>query len=192
MLTASSISRLLNCPGSEALTKAETASQWADAGHAEHAELATRVRSGTLPSNLAAIVPPGARAELALSYDVATGVGRVIGEDIGRAYGAQGAFEIFGSADVVGVAGDAVVVVDWKTGFAEVEPAATNPQLALYALAACRALGRDRAIVHVAYTKMGSIDTAELDVLDLAAFANTLTGMHPRIAELQAAKSATV
>jgi uncharacterized protein DUF2800 len=188
MLTASALLRLLNCPGSEALSKAENASPWADAGHEEHAELAQQVRTNTLPENLARLVPAGARAELALSYDVALGVGRVIGEDIGRAYGQQGAFEVFGSADVVGVEDDAAVVIDWKTGFVEVEPASTNPQLAFGALAACRALGLSRAIVRIVYTKSGVCDEAELDVIDLATFANTLSALHPRIAELKAAR----
>lgn len=188
MLTASSLLRLLNCPGSEALVKAENASEWADAGRDEHEVLAQQVRTGTLPENLARFVPPGSRAELALCYDVALGVGRVIGEDIGRAYGEQGAFEVFGSADVVGMQDDAVVVRDWKTGYGAVEPAATNPQLAFGALAACRALGKQRAIVGIVFTKTGICDEAELDLLDLAAFANTLAGLHPRIAELKAAR----
>ena len=188
MLTASALLRLLNCPGSEALTKAENASEWADAGHDEHGVLAQQVRTGTLPANLARYVPSGSRAELALCYDVALGTGRVIGEDIGRAYGVQGAFEVFGSADVVGEDADAVVVIDWKTGYGAVEPASTNPQLAFGALAACRALGKSRAIVRLVFTKTGVCDEAELDLLDLAAFANTLAGLHPRIAELKAAR----
>lgn len=181
-LTASGLSRVLNCAGSVRLPRAENVSQWADAGHDEHAEIADQHAAGTLPAWIAKLVPAGARSEVALAFDVATRQGRVIGENIGRAYGDVAPFEVVGSADMVGIEDDAVVVLDWKTGYLDVEPAATNPQMAFYALAACRAFGKDRAIVRIVYTKSNRVDAAELDALDLAAFADRLESLFRSVA----------
>lgn len=189
VITASSLSRLLNCPGSAILPRAEGASKWADLGHEEHADLAFQLTEGTLPDWIASVVPRGARSEVALAFDIATRAGRIIGENLSRAYGEVTPFEIVGSADVLGVDGDAVVVVDFKTGHNFVEPAETNPQLLFYCLAAARALGKSRAISRIVYTKLSRVDEAEFDALDLAAFASRLETLHLSVAELQKAKS---
>ena len=150
MITASSLTRLRQCPSSAVLPRAENASIWADAGNEEHDRLARWVSDrdsdaisdivdADLLARLPSLVPPGARAELKLAYDVVARTARIIGEGSGRAYGDPGPFEIVGSTDVGGEDGDAVVVIDWKTGFADVEPAATNDQLWFYATALCRA-----------------------------------------------------
>jgi hypothetical protein len=189
MITASSLSRLLNCPGSSVLARAENVSAWADAGHEEHLELADQLLAGTLPEWIAAAIPDGSRSEVALAFDVSTRLGRIIGENIGRAYSGVGPYEIVGSCDTVGIEGDAVVVTDFKTGHNDVELAATNPQLAFYCLAAARALGKSRAIARIIYTKSRRIDEAELDTFDLAAFADRLERLHVRQAEMLAAKT---
>lgn len=189
MITASSLSRRMNCPGSSVLPQAENHSEWAESGHEEHEELAIGVSASTLPPELAKYVPADARPEVALAFDVATGEGRVIGENLGRNYGNPGPFEIVGSTDVLGIEGDAVIVIDWKTGFLNVEPAATNPQLAFYALAAARALNKSRAIVRIIYTKSGYCDEHELDALDLASFAERLKALHLRAARAQETKN---
>ena len=187
MITASALPRLMNCLASSALPRAENASEWADAGHQEHAELADQLLHGDLPEWIAAVVPAGSRPELALAYDVVTRKGRIIGENLGRNYRDIGPFEIAGASDVVGVEGDSVVVVDFKTGHNDVEPAATNAQLAFYALAAASALGKDTAIVRIVYTKSRRVDEATLDVFDLAAFAEQLSKLHVGAAEMHAA-----
>lgn len=186
MITASSLPRLMNCPSSAALPKAETANRWADLGNEEHADLAEQVVSGTLPPYLAALMPPNPRVEVALAFDVSTGVGRIIGDNLGRSYGDLAPFEICGSADVLGIDGDAVVVIDFKTGARDVEPAATNAQLKFYALAACRALQRDRAVIRIIYTQTRRCDEAEMDALDLAAFAADVERLHVVVAERKA------
>jgi len=185
MITASALSRLLNCPSSAVLPTAEAHSEWAELGQVAHDDLSN---VGDPDHEFARLLPPSARSEVKLAFDVATGQGRIVGEGVGRAYGDVGPFEILGSADVLGVDGDAVVVVDFKTGFSDVEPAATNPQLAFYALAACRALGKDRAIVRIVYTQSNRCDEAELDAIDLAAFAGKLAALHTTVAGRQAAK----
>lgn len=186
MITASALPRLLNCPASAVLPRAENANEWADSGNDDHAALAADTLAGTLDERLALHVPPGSRVEVAVAFDVSTGAARIIGENIGRAYGDLAPFEIAGSIDVLGIVGDAVVVLDWKTGFKDVEPAATNGQLRFYALAACRALGRDRAVLRIVYTQTGRCDEAEMDALDLAGFAAEVEGLHARVAALKA------
>lgn len=202
MITASGIARLRACPGSAVLPRAENHNEWADAGHDDHEKLALALDGGTLSDvlaellpegvdaeRIAAAVPAGSRAEVKLGFCVATRVGRVIGYGGGRDYGTPGPFEIVGSTDVLGVLADAVVVIDWKTGFADVEPAETNAQLWFYALAACKALGKTRAIVRIIYTKSGRIDECEAGPLELAEFADQLEALHRRVASAQVTRN---
>lgn len=175
----------MNCIGSNVLPAAENASVYADAGHEEHAELAGQLADGTLPDWISAVIPAGSRSEVALAYDTATRAGRVIGENLGRAYGTMAPFEACGSCDVVGIDGDAVVIIDFKTGHNEVEPARTNAQLAFYATAAASAFGKSSARVVLVYTAMHRIDSAELDAFDLAEFADRLEALHVRVSKAQ-------
>lgn len=184
MITASALTRLRNCPSSAVLPRAENHSEWADLGHEAHEELA--IFSPDHP--FAHLIPANARAEVKLAYDVATRAGRIIGEGSGRDYGSPGPFEIVGSCDVLGVEADRVIVIDWKSGFADVEPAATNAQLWFYALAACRALGRSSATIRIVYTQTRRIDEHEIDALDLAEFATSLERLHTQVAERHAAR----
>lgn len=184
--TMSALPRLLNCPGSAVLPRADTESVWADAGVAEHEELSDL---GSLPPELAKLIPDNALSEVKISYDVSTRVGRIIGHSPGRDYGDLGPFEIPGSIDVLGIDGDAVVILDWKTGYSDVEPAATNGQLWGYALAAARALGKDRAIVRIVYTKTKFVDEYHIDALELADFADRLEQLHLRVIELHSKRA---
>lgn len=186
MLTMSALPRSLNCDGSLVFPRASNASVFADAGHDEHEELMRHVIAGTLPPRLAAIVPVGARPEVKVAINVATGEGRIIGEGSGRDYGPLGPFEIPGSIDVLGVEGDAVIIIDWKTGYKDVDPAERNWQMWGYALAACRALGKSRAIIRIAYTNQPGqpIDEHEIDAFDLADFATRLHQLNVREARL--------
>jgi hypothetical protein len=187
VITASALPRLLNCPASAALPRAETVSVWADVGHEEHAELAAMTLAGDLPPRLAEFSPPLPRVEVKIAFDVATGTARILGDGVDdRKYGDLAPFEIAGSIDVLGVEDDAVVVLDWKTGQRDVEPAAINGQLRFYGLAAARALGLDRAILRIVYTQRGTCDEAEMDTLDLAGFAADLESLHGRVTMLRA------
>lgn len=185
MITASALTRLRNCTASAVLPKAENHNVWADQGQDDH-ELLADLADPEHP--FASLIPPGARAEVKLAYDVAARTGRIIGEGAGRDYGTPGPFEIVGSTDVLGIESSRVVVVDWKTGFADVEPAVTNWQLWFYALAACRAFGKDAAIVRIVYTQTGRVDEYEIDALELAQFASDLERLHVKVAALQEAR----
>ncbi len=186
-ITMSALPRSLNCDGSLVFPRAENVSQWADSGNDEHEELARKVLAGTLPPRLARIVPPGARPEVIVAINVATGEGRIVGDSDGRNYGTPGPLEIFGKVDVIGVLDDAVVIIDWKTGHKDVDPAARNWQLWGYALAACRAMGKSKARIYIAYTNQPGqpIDEHELDALDLADFAKRLSALYVREAKLR-------
>jgi hypothetical protein len=190
VITGSALTRLLQCPSSAAFPKAENYSEWADAGTEEHEELAHETMAGTLSPRRAALVPPNPRVEVKLAYDVANRTARFLGADAAdRNYGTPGPVDIFASTDVLGVDDQGrVVVVDWKTGHADVEPAITNGQLWGCALAACRALGRDTAIVRLVYTNMNDrVDEYEIDALELADFAGRLERLHIAVAAKQAA-----
>jgi hypothetical protein len=185
MITASALTRYRNCTASAVLPRAENHNVWADAGQEDHEVLADL---GDPEHPFAHLIPPGSRPEVKLAYDVASRTGRVIGEGAGRDYGTPGPFEIVGSCDVLGVESRRVVIIDWKTGHADVEPAATNAQLWFYALAACRALGKDEATVVIVYTQTSRVDQYEIDALELAQFASDLERLHVRVAALQEAK----
>lgn len=185
MITGSALPRLLNCPSSAVLPRAENASEWAGAGQDEHEELARQTLAGDLPPRLAALVPPNPRVEVKLRYNTATREAAILGDGADRNYGAPGPLDIFMSLDVLGVDRDAVVVLDWKSGFNSVEPAATNGQLWGGALAACKALGKSRAIIRIVYTNQGGrCDEQEIDALDLADFAARLERLPVAVAAL--------
>lgn len=188
MITASALARLRACTASAVLPKAENHNIYADQGHEDHEDLAAQLADGELPEWMASRLPAACRTEVALAYDVAARTGRVIGENLARSYGEVGPFEIVGSADVMGVDGDEVVIADFKTGHVDVEPASRNAQLHFYALAACRALGKNAARVLIFYTQSQRVDSADLDALDLAQFASDLERLHVKVAALQEAK----
>lgn len=186
MLTMSALPRLINCPASAVLARAENASAYADAGHDEHAELA---QLDNLPPEYAHLVPADARSEVKVAYDVLARTGRIIGEGDGRGYGVLGPHEIPGSIDVLGVDDDTLVVLDWKTGYRDVDPVERNWQLWGYGLAAASALGKSKVRLVIVYTKSGRIDSVEIGALELADFAAQLAALHKRDAELRAQKS---
>src|SRR5580704_11443141 len=167
-ISPSSLLRQLNCEGSLFLPRAENYSQAAEDGSAEHERLAD---FASLDPEIAKHIPLHASSEVKLAYDVVTGKGRIIGYGADRRYGTLGPNEIAGTADVAAHEDDGCVVIrDFKTGYADVEPARSNPQLAFYALAYASAVGASFARVGIIYTKSMRLDVAELDALDLAAF----------------------
>ena len=141
MPTMSALPRLLNCISSEVLLKAHNSSAFASAATLSTRPIASR-RAARQSSRWRSI---RLAQRVKVAYDVAARTGRIIGEGGARGYGALAPYEIAGSIDVLGVVGDTVVVIDWKTGAALVDPASRNWQLHGYALAACRALGKERA-----------------------------------------------
>lgn len=182
-ITMSSLHRLLNCPGSAALPKAETHNEWADAGIAEHEELSD-LDAASVDLNLR--LPPNAKSEAKVAYDVSTGVGRLIESAGLREYGVLGEFEIAGSADVMGFDDERVYILDYKTGYGTIPPASKNPQLWGYGLAFARALGKESAVMSLVWTRTGAVDTYEASSIELAAFAEELERLLTSVARERA------
>lgn len=86
--------------------------------------------------------------ELAMAYDCGNDTAREISRGLGdRDYSSCSDDELPGTADVVGLTADAVVVLDVKTGWARLGRPAESLQLLGYAVAAARLFKRDEAIV---------------------------------------------
>lgn len=128
------------------------------------------------------LVPEGAQLEVALAWDPATGVGRVLGESIERDYATATARELVGTADLVGRIGDRVLVADWKTGN-KLVGAAEAWQLRFLAVAAAAAVGASGALVAMVYLRddRAYIDRAEFDAFDLLVFAAELEQLVARV-----------
>jgi hypothetical protein len=185
--TASGLEAVERCPSSFALPRVPESTEAAEDGTRLHEALASRVaylRGETAPvltlspeesdwSDVVLERHPWLTShvsEVAYAYDVATGRGRLLGRNLGRAY-AVGPTEIAGTADYVRDGGPGVVeVVDLKTGRGDVTPPAENIQLALLALAAASWHGVTTVRVGILAAPMGStpwVTWHELGPLDL-------------------------
>lgn len=106
--------------------------------------------------------------EAAMAYRVADGTATHI-EAEGRAYPREEGM-IYGTADLLGFTKDRAIVVDYKTGWGDVDEAKANLQVGFYALAACRARCIDSATVAIIRVRDdGSVfyDVADLDSMAL-------------------------
>lgn len=132
--------------------------------------------------------PTAYAAEVAFAVDILTGRARELGRGLTReeAYARATETEVVGTADVVALLGDRVIVIDYKTGYKDLPAPAVNWQFKFLALAAARAFGRHGAIVELvriredgeAY-KIGG----ELGALDLAEIAEDVRDLYCRQAE---------
>lgn len=127
--------------------------------------------------------------EVAFAYNLANDTARELCRGLGReeAYALAAPHELVGTMDVLGLTDDAVVVCDYKTGYRYFNAIEENAQLMFYALAACRALGRKRAMMAIIRINQegrpffiwGEVGEAELD-----AFAHSLRELDDNIADL--------
>jgi hypothetical protein len=156
--TMSGLHRAEACPASAHLPSVidNRHHEYRERGNALHAYLATRdlsavaeeYREEAAAIDLDVLDAVGQwRPEVAFVLDVETGAARVVGENIGRAYPKLESNEVAGTADLVGLTDDAVVVLDLKSGSGSLPPPREALQLLGLALAAARAYGRDSAIV---------------------------------------------
>ena len=142
--TASKLALVDECPPSWVLPAIRETHDAADEGVDKHGELRAAVSNWTakLTPNpwLDAVLEllgdmlNGAKAEAAYAYDTATGAARLLGYDLGRAYG-QTPTEIAGAADYVVETDDVVHVYDLKTGLAPHEELAHHAQMKALACA---------------------------------------------------------
>lgn len=185
--TASGLERVLACPGSTRLTQIRSTSAEAEGGTSRHSFLELIANGATREAALAEVpeehraicealpldeLPTDLAAEVAFGLDLADGRAWEIGRSIGREYGEVPVFAICGTADAVGVGDDAVIVIDYK-GPGNRTPARRSVQLRFLALAACRAYGKERALVmRIRLGDDGAVyrDSHSYDLLDLDGF----------------------
>ncbi len=151
----------------------------------EHRRAASIINLDVLPASK----PDQFAAEVAFAYDPATGAAREIGRNIGRAY-ATLLGEIPGTLDVVGVTDEEVIVLDYKSGWADLGPAKNIWQLKIGVLAAARAYGKKQgraAIVRLKSDGEAWFDWAAFSELDLDVFEDELRGIVFRVDDAQAA-----
>lgn len=186
--TGSAFERIRACPASAAMPQINLSSEWAETGITGHDaldEYVIAVAAGTpLPIALANVpdewqglcgalgnnvIAWGLRSEVAYAYNVATGEARHLGQRLGRQYKLE-TMEVACTLDLVGTDGDAVVVIDAKTGHGDVTPADRNQQLRFQALCAAKVYGKVHAkIAILRCTENGSPrwDWSHLEVWDL-------------------------
>lgn len=207
--SASSLERAHACPASQVLPHYRSAgSHWASRGEAIHRflvrvaevgrdaaleEVESEFREICEAIDVAAlpVSTPGAYAfEVGVAWDLASDTARELGRNITReqAYEQVGPTEVVGTMDVVGLAEDSVVVMDYKTGFRHFGPLEENFQLMFYALATARAFKKDSA--HLAIIRLDENGRpfflrGEVGLWELDAFAARLRELDSTIADLK-------
>jgi hypothetical protein len=187
--TASSLGRVMACPGSAALPQANSSGKAALTGIEGHLVLdnfIADVRSGIDYDQALAKIDPKWQdlcaaipreyvgrfmTEVAYAIDVGSGEARLLGHHLNRDYRLEG-FEVAGTADLVAVLPDRVIVPDVKTGWGQTGLPAVNPQTSFLALCAARVYQRDRATVGILSAPEGASANwawADLDIWDLDA-----------------------
>lgn len=161
-VTASGLERAMRCGASLHLPRAASTSPAADRGTWRHAFLA-RIGEVGADAALAEVpeehrdacaalpldeLPTNLTAELAVAYDVVSGKARILGTNLGRAYGQLGPAEIAGAADVVGLGEGQALVLDWKSAGYRGR-ARESLQLRFLALAVSRVYGVERVRVEI-------------------------------------------
>ncbi len=142
-------------------------------------------------SSLPHSTPDAWAVEVAFAYNVDTDTARELHRGGSRDYSSlDRACEVPGTADVVGITPDEVVVLDVKTGLAQLEAPGDAPQLLFLALAACRAYNRQAATVGwirlrdgVPYYSSHRFDVLGLNTLVRERVERIITGV--RLAEVQ-------
>ncbi len=124
--------------------------------------------------------------EIGFAYNVLEGTGRELTARGDQGYEGVRFGEIPGTADVFGIAADgqSVIIIDWKTPWAEVPPARSNWQLMTLALASTKAFGINEATVAICRIRDDGepyFDVATLDAFDLDSAADDLKKLWPRM-----------
>lgn len=195
--TASGLDRAINCAGSMALPQVYSApGKAAVRGTVLHKFIETartksrqealaEIEDDDLRNQAAAIdldsLPVGAESEVALAYNPSAGEARRLALKGQRAYEQEDGW-LYGTADLVGIAEDYVVVVDIKTGIPVVS-AYESWQLRFLATAAAVLAEKRKAKVAMLYLNENGnwrSDWAEFTAKELGRFASQLSEMQQR------------
>ena len=204
-LTISGVPKAMACAPSAILPKARSTSGAAQLGSIVHGFLSRVPIVGReealfeLPvehraaceaidvSKLPACRPDAYSVELAVAYNVLTGEARILKDVQNRQYPPLEEGWLCGTEDVVGLTDDAVITLDYKSGWGDLTRARSHHQVRTYGLAFARALGRPRAVVGLIRGFMGGgdpwWDVAELDEMELAAQEYQLEMLWRRLVE---------
>lgn len=192
--TASKMDAALACLGSVVLPGVKEEGEYSAAGNVLHHYIETARGRGKAAALLEApederewlqgidldALPPGAESEVPLGWDADRDIGVRYSISTFRGYPSDGL--LHGTADLLGVTGSRVVVLDVKRFGAKVA-ARQSAQLALLALAAARVTGADEA--EVGMLQPGSrgwiVDRHHLDALDLEEWADRFRNLKARI-----------
>lgn len=207
LITASSFARAQACAASQVLPRVyEPPSTAADVGTAVHryvqrlaevgreAALAEvpdewRARCARIDTTALPHASGGYAVEVALAWAPDTGEGRELARNVegrGVYQGLDGGAYVAGTADLVGVTADAVVVLDVKTGHGYLPEPSRSAQLRGLAVMAAAAYGRTSAVVGYVLLRDDTprVWTEALDGLELASERETLREMRHRVARL--------
>lgn len=202
-LSGSGLDRGYRCPPSLVLPQTRSDTKWSHGGTVVHEFLANVSQLGEAKALLAvpeehrdacaaidleltpASSPDAYAAEVAFAYDPERDTARELGRGLTRdeAYSRCLPGEVPGTADVVGLTDDEVVVLDYKSGWTQLGPIRRNLQLRFYALCAARVYGKDKArigIIRVRPNEEPFWDCADLDIVDLDATAYAVSQVRQR------------
>ena len=195
MITASGLSRVMACPGSEALPHIHRTSEAAESGTARHTYLEHVGKVGKeaaldlVPEEYREMcddididgLPTDLASEVSFAWDYATGKARELGRGLDRDYSSCGPTEIAGTIDVLGVADDRVYLGDYK-GYALVK-AEDNAQLLFAAICATEIYKKGIAVIEIINIRGGKNfrSRATVDTFDLADFSFSLGGIIEKV-----------
>lgn len=191
-LTASRLEVAETCMGSAVYDGIESIDTWSDMGVAKHAFFYDALNEGRAAAlakvadkkhreacerfnleKLPAGQPGRWAGEVAFALDVETGVARELGRGLGRRYRAAGLkpTEIPGTIDLLGMADDALIPLDYKTGWTRVTTAKSNLQLLFAAVCSTQVYERPLARGAILYPGEDGenpyFDSAEWDAFEL-------------------------
>jgi hypothetical protein len=206
----SGLERASICPASQVFPHEEVAhgGLWQGRGNVLHAFLKNvpamgveaaldlvpaefRVACAKVDVELLETMQEGAFAqEVAFGLDIYEGTARELkrGAERADAYADRRPGELVGTVDVVGVAEDAVVVYDYKTGYRFFDVVERNWQLLAYAIAAALTYGKQRAhlaIIRVPEHGEPYFIRGTLEAADLRNGLEALRQLNEEIAELR-------
>jgi len=134
--------------------------------------------------------------EVAYSYNLRTGVAKVLGVNVGRAaYGRSTHDEITGTADVEGICDGLSYVADYKTGFTPVPTPRDNAQILFAALCSMKTRGTDKCVAEVIRIfPSGAIssDSAVVTKRDIDRFEDELKSLTWKVRKAREGKSQPV
>lgn len=191
--SASQWNRVMRCTAAAILPQVDIKTEYTEAGTVRHryleripqvgkeqalAEVPTEWKDLCAKIDLARLpLDPSAWAqEVAFAYDVVSDTARELGRGLGRNYPQLSAWEIAGTADVVGLDEKSVTILDYK-GRTRLGPAFDNWQLRVLGLAAARAYKREQVTAGLVYIDDGqpSFELTDFGPFDLDTFATQIS-----------------